>query len=503
MSLKRTGATALTSYLQMGSSMVVSLLLIKVATTVLSPEEYGLWSFVFGTIGYFLLLDFGVSSALARLFAEPIAKNDAEDISGWFYLVTAVLLVQGLVILGLGLASKNWVLDFFRIPVNLRSEASHLWSYCIAIQALSMPMRTLPGILYAQNRVYMINAANTSVAWINLLVFSVLLHRGLGVISYAYALMASQLLTLLLNSSFIFAGKKKIRLTAFHLPLKHLRELFGYSSAIFAGGLAAQVSASAQTMILTRFLGLESAAIYNVTSRMPLLAMQLIWRGFDAFYPRWINAFAGGDQGRALKEFTTMAKISLLGLSGIGVAIILVNPFFISWWTRPEFFAGNWINIAITFSLFAFTINRFTSHIFQWHKKMSRYTWLMIATAAIEISAGILLAKQFGLIGIPIASLLANGLFLLPLQTREAGKLSECSFLRRLLPEFIVGILALTVAALGMLYVSKTGLPTASLVNMTLIAVSGLLAGLLICSRAIPQMKILVPMIRKQIVTSR
>lgn len=424
MSLKRTGLTALTSYLQLGSSMAASLLLIRQATIVLPPEEFGLWSFIFGSIGYFLLLDFGVSASLARIFAEPVATGNSREISGWLYLVMAILAVQGLLIALLGLALREPLLGWFRISDTLLPDARKLWDYSLLVQGISMPARVLPGILHGQNRVYLINIVNSIIAWVNLGLFCLFLAHGRGVLSYVDALIYSTLLMIAGNACCVFLGKNRIKLVLASLPTRHLRELFTYSSAIFGAGIASQISGTAQTMILTRVLGLDAAAIFNVTSKMPILSMQLAWRAIDSFYPRWVNMFASGKIEQTYAEYLPTMRATLLVVGAIATGALLANPIFVGLWTRPDFYAGQTVTFWLGLVIIALTLNRCTSVLFQMHKRMGHYTFFIFATVLLEVGLGFVFARVWGLPGVPFASVLANLVFLGAFQTWHACRLT-------------------------------------------------------------------------------
>jgi len=154
MRLRNTILTGATSYLQMGSLMVTQLVAIPLALRFLDSERFGLWSFTSQSLGYLMLLDFGVTSSLGRLLAEPIHQGNEREWNGWFNLVLAVLIIQGALILGLGLALVEPILHWFNIPVALLPEARQLWLMMLGLNAVSFPLRLFPGILGAQNRSY-------------------------------------------------------------------------------------------------------------------------------------------------------------------------------------------------------------------------------------------------------------------------------------------------------------------------------------------------------------
>lgn len=397
----------------MAGSMVASLIMVSVATGSLSKDEFGLWSFIFGSIGYLLLMDFGISYAIGRLFVDPVAAKDDRALSEWLYLAFAILVVQGAAIAVVGLLVKGPVLAWFSLPENLRAEAGSLWVWCLALQGIALPLRVFPALIYAQNRVYWVNAVLVLSAWLNLGAFWLFLRHGCGVMSYAYAGAVTLASTTLLQLLIVILPKNRIRLSFVAFPFHHMRELFQFSSAIFVANIAKQVSGASQVLVLTKLLGLDSAAMYNVTVRFPQMCMMLLLKPYEAFSPRWVLAWCSGQEEKVRSEFLFMFRLTVLAVGCGSVCAMLVNPGFVNWWTKPEFFAGNQFNIWLSVSLAVAMAQQCLSFIFNMTKKIGAYTAVLLAGAAVEIGLSILLVIRFGLPGLPASTLLTSLLFVL------------------------------------------------------------------------------------------
>src|SRR6185312_16728892 len=156
MSRRATVNTAFASYIQMASIVLAGMLSMSLALGFLDTERMGLWSLTLQSLGYFFLLDFGVSSSVGRLMGEPLHSGDAKECGRWLSLLLVVTATQGLLIFLIGYFSVDWVLDFFKdkIPDVLRPEARSLWLWMLTLNALMFPLRVASGILFAQNRNY-------------------------------------------------------------------------------------------------------------------------------------------------------------------------------------------------------------------------------------------------------------------------------------------------------------------------------------------------------------
>ena len=303
MRLRNTILTGASSYIQMGSLMLTQLMAIPLALHFLDNEQFGLWNFTSQSLGYLLLLDFGVSASLGRLLAEPLHRGAEREWNGWFSLVLVILLAQALVIVTLGVALTDPLLHWFKIPDRLLPEARQLWLMMLLLNGVMLPLRLLTGILGAQNRGYWSFVANTVSMWCGLPVFYLFLKLGWGSLAYGWGSAVQMFLSFGLSLLAVLKGPNRFRLSARGIPWHHVNELFRFSSAVFIIGIAVQVTFMSQTLIITKVLGLGAVASFAVSSRVPMLLLQLLWRPFDAFNPRGRSSGPETNCRRCKKNF--------------------------------------------------------------------------------------------------------------------------------------------------------------------------------------------------------
>src|SRR6185312_1921896 len=70
----------------------------------LGRETYGFWTLIVATVGYFLVLDFGISTAIGRLVAAHRAKDDIHSINMVTVTALALLFVVSLIVLAVSFA---------------------------------------------------------------------------------------------------------------------------------------------------------------------------------------------------------------------------------------------------------------------------------------------------------------------------------------------------------------------------------------------------------------
>lgn len=411
MSHKRTLATAAASYLQVATFAITSLLTLRIAARNLEPQEFGLWGFITQSVGYILLLDLGVSASLGRMFGEPLAEGGLKRFHAWLTLAAILLSLQGVVIVVAGFLLESWVLGWFNIPVHLLQEASILWKTFLLVSGLGLVFRITNALLFAQNRAYLSNLTPIVTSLVSLLVFFLMIEQGHGVLSYAWSTAIGSASGWALGVLFITWGPTKLGLNFGGIEWPMFHRLFGFASAVFLVSIAVQIFFSGQGLIITKLLGLEMAAIFAVTTRIPLLLMQVMWKPFDAFTPRWQVEYCSGNVDVVRKEFRLLTEGSIL-LGGIaGCFVILALPSFICLWTRPEYFGGSFLVILLAVFLLVQTVLHCASYPFSLAMKMRTYSLVVLCDTLFSLATMVFLIKWIGLPGSILGALLVSMLF--------------------------------------------------------------------------------------------
>jgi O-antigen/teichoic acid export membrane protein len=408
MRLRNTILTGAASYVQMGSLVLTQLVAIPIALTFLDNERFGLWSFISQSLGYVLLLDFGVTNSLGRLLTDPIHKGDERTWNGWFNLFLAVLLIQAGLILGAGVLLTDPILQWFNIPAPLLVEARRLWLMLLFLNALMFPLRLFPGILGAQNRSYWVSVGAVTGSWFGLLTFYLFLRLGWSTLAYGFSAAVQMLVSSGLTLLAVSRGPNRFRVSFRDIPWHHTRELFGFSLAVFVIGIAVQVALVSQAPVITKIVGLGAVASFTMCSRVPMLLMQCIWRPFDAFLPRWQILWAKQETAPLTEEFRRLFRLTM-GLAALAMTCCFaLNRWFVFSFGKQELYAGK------TFDLFfaLFVVLQVWSHClacaFVLAKRMKGLAAVASADTVLGLIAGIAGAQWHGLNGYIAFTVLYN-----------------------------------------------------------------------------------------------
>jgi O-antigen/teichoic acid export membrane protein len=429
--------------------------MLRVASRNLNPEEFGLWGFITQSVGYILLLDLGVSSSLGRIFGDPLADQDPRRFHAWFTLAIVILATQGCLIIGVGLMIETWVLNWFQIPTHLAHKASILWRTCLIISGLGLPLRVSNALLFAQNRAYLSNLSPILSSWISLLSFYIMIERGAGVFSYAWSTAIGAAAGWAMGLLCIAFGPTSLGINFRDIQWPMLRKLFDFASAVFLVGIAVQVFFAGQGLIITKILGLEMAAIFAVTTRIPLLLMQMIWKPFDSFTPRWQIEYCQGNVEMISREFRLVTDCTILLAGAAGCFVILALPSFICLWTRPEYFGGSLLLILLAIFILEQNVLHCASYPFTLTMKMKTYSKVILLHTIASLAVMIYLIRWMGLPGAFVGAIFVSLLFSFWYHIRAGFALLSHDLLVALRPSFLLSLFSIITSAFILLLFSS------------------------------------------------
>lgn len=421
----QTGMTALASYGAMVSTMIIGIFSVPVALHFLSKEEFGLWNIVGQSLGYLLLLDFGVASSTGRMLVGPLRAGDQKELNGWWTVLVSVLSLQGLLVLGAGWFWRDFLLGFFDIPPGLHNDAELLWGGMIVVNAVQMPFRAYSGILHCQNRWYIMHVANIIAAWINLAVFVGLLMAGFKTAAYVVATALSSGASLILTWLAVRKSQVKLNFTFALFSRDKVRQLFGYSSAVFVVGLAAQLTYMSQAVIIGKVLGLGAVAAFVVSCKSSSIAMQLSKRAFDAYSPRWLQYYVDGNESLVCQQWRKVMNwfvpTAVLGSLGI----LIFNRSFSVLYGGVDNYEGRFFDLMRAAWLILQTFLVTMNFVYPLSSRVRAWSLVGLADAVVQLGLSIVFARWMGSSGLMLGSMIGSAAvsipFLMSRTPRELG----------------------------------------------------------------------------------
>ncbi|MGJ8696835.1 MAG: lipopolysaccharide biosynthesis protein [Verrucomicrobiaceae bacterium] len=321
--------TMYASWALLASVTVTSLLSLKISFNYISKEELGLWILIRQTIGYLVLLDFGISGSIGRILSKSIHGEEGEGLDRKLSNIRLILIVQVVVIVLLAYIIGGRLDGWFELGDELAGEGRKLL-YAVAVAACFRQLfRLQEGYLYAKDKFYLVCTIGAAGAWFELLFQWFFYEQGHGITSLAFAQIVSALFVVAL---LIYHSNRQDFKGGFSLSLVRLGEMkiiLGYSVNMFVIGFFAQVLFISQPLIVGFLHGLEATTRFSINIRSGGFVRLFLARIVESFVPYWQIKYDKGEiKALAADWGSKVQRVLALSLLG-GIFLAIGNKIFV------------------------------------------------------------------------------------------------------------------------------------------------------------------------------
>jgi O-antigen/teichoic acid export membrane protein len=421
---KRFIAGLLSGYGSIAANIVFTMASIPLALHYLDKEQFGLWALAAQINGYLILLDLGMNGAVGRFIADH--KDDVNGGEYGSHLLTGgmVFAIQGLLIAGLGIGFSWFAPALFTIPHVLSGDFKVLLMLLAGMSGLSVAFRAVGSPLWAFQRNDIVNHLSTLGVFANLILLWFGFSGGWGVISFAIAQIPMLIVAPAVTAWFCRRNGYypspghwgKIKLSIFI-------RTFQYGRDVLMLNFGSQLINASQIMIISRWISLDAAATFAVSTKVYSMAMMVIANPIATAVPGLIEMHVRNEHQRFVERYWDLMTLVLAASTTIATALVIGNRSFISIWTHGTIQWPWACDFILALLIIMRNVNGCFLNLFGVTKDWRPVRYIYLAEGLVFVPLAILLSKPYGMTGILLASLIAHILATTTLSARAAGRI--------------------------------------------------------------------------------
>lgn len=397
-------------YASLAANFLFTFLSVPIALHFLSKEQFGLWALVVQLGGYLMLVDLGMSTSVARFLADfKDSKDEAEAYGDVLKTGELVFAIQALFVAFLAAACAFLLPAWLKLPPSLVGDFQKLIFLQGVVLAIGLAFRGKSSPLWAHQRIDITHWAATANLLTSLLVMSAGLYFGWGVDSLWAASAAGALWTWILPwiaCHRLHLYPKTLQHSSFQKAL--FFKMFGFARDVLLIQLGGLLCSGSQIILVTKFLGLEAAAVFSIATKTLTMSQQLVGRILESAAPGLTELFVRGERKRFAARFYQVTAISITFATLIGLTLMGVNRAFVSIWTHGKVQWG-FLGDALIGTVLIFTVaSRCFQGLFGITGELTRIRYLSLVEGMIFIILTWALQGRGGLEGVVASALLAN-----------------------------------------------------------------------------------------------
>ncbi len=413
-------AGALLSYVQMGLGVIVQLLFTPLMIRALGQNEYGLYNTVSSTISLLSVLSLGFNAGYIRYYTVYKKNNDKDAIYRLNGLFLIIFIIIGIVSLICGLfLSFNLDLVFDTGLTASEYQTARILMILLTVNlAVSFPMSVFANIISAHERYVFLKVLGIVKNVFGPLISMPLLLLGFRSVSLVVVtLIVSVIVDALYFGYVIFVLKNKFVFHDFEKGL--FKQLIVYTSFIAMNLIVDQINLNIDKLLLGRFIGTASVAIYSVAYSLYQYYMMFSVSVSNVFTPR-IHRIIRETEGEALRRrqaltelFTKVGRIQLLILGLVTSGIVFFGKPFIYYWAGTGYEEAYYVALLLIIPALIPLTQNLGIEIQRAENNHQFRSIVYLIMALLNLVLSIFLCQKYGAIGSAVGTaislIIANG----------------------------------------------------------------------------------------------
>lgn len=376
----------------------------------LGDRLYGFWALAATTIGYYSLLDFGLSVAVSQFIGVAIGRSEKSECRAIFNTALRIqsligviaLLATGAIAVATPLLCRNPadVPTFWRVIVVLGVTA-----------AITFPTKVYAGVLEAEFRFDIQSSlAILGVVLRTALIFWAIVSGG-GLLALAWMTFLATLPVTALQIWFARREAPWARIEGGGFELKRVKNFFSYSIYTFLTLLADVVRFQIDPLVIAAFVGLEAVTHYRIAGLFAQYYIQLIAGSIGMLRPVFSRLHGAADS-KGLEEILFFGtKISLCTSIFLGLALIGWGKPFITRWMGMKYDDAYLPLVALSLAVLLDLCQKPSIDLLYATFKHRFYTYMNWAEGILNLIFSLLLVRPLGILGVAMGTLI--GAFLI------------------------------------------------------------------------------------------
>jgi len=283
----------------------------------LTRGEVGVWVLLSVFLESFTLLDFGLGSAFVKFISAYYTHDDYERINRVLFSGLAFYIVQGLFLVGIGLAARGLLFSFFDI-----SGAERAYFYVLVASGLANIGSMFLSVFRGVQRMDRSNAIEMAMSILNVVGAVTVLELGWGLSGLAMNALFNAGVLVVVAWWSVKRSMPWISLR-WRIDRPLLREMFSYGAQILVSRIGGLVSFRLDKLIVARFLGLAAVPFYEFSARLAALVRALPLLAMSALIPATSELGARNEKEKIVYTYLMTSKYVALITIGLVAFVVL------------------------------------------------------------------------------------------------------------------------------------------------------------------------------------
>lgn len=436
---------ALISYFTMGFNIIAGLVYTPWMVDKIGQANYGLYTLANSLIAIFML-DFGLSSAVARFVSKYRAEGRQQDVNDIMGIIYKLYIIIDAVILVVLTVVFFFVGDIYKLTPNELETFKKLYIIVAAYQLIAFPLSPVDGILNAYEKFSSLKFCNLLYRILSVVAVVGVLFFSNSVVIVILATVLSHLVTVLAKFS-IVKTTVPLRVNFKASGKENYKKLFSFTVWTTIINIMQRFTHSFAPSVLGITSGALEIGLYApaVTLEGYFYTLGMAINGM--FLPRVSRFIADKEENKILDLMVKVGRYQSVVLGLVYIGFLCIGKEFMQLWMGEEYTKSYYLALIILLpTLISATQQIAKTTVIA--KKLIKYQAIgMIFTGTLGLLASYLMSLKIGALGVCLGTALtsiANISFMNVIYKKKAG-INVFTFYKKcylkLIPCYVISII--------------------------------------------------------------
>jgi O-antigen/teichoic acid export membrane protein len=383
---------------------VIGLMLTPMIVRSLGAEQYGIWALAYGFIGYFSLLDFGMSASVFTHMCYALTEGDHDEAQRIYRTGMAIFGTSGLIVLAGTLILTLSVGQFYHSNGPVLAAVIALAGFSAAI---SFPIRTTFGVLHAGSHFDIASGLFILTAILRVIGTLIVLHFHHGVVALTAVSVVSCMPSHIL--SIVIVKLKYPFLRVFERPrfeTETTGKLLKFAFPMLFGQIADRLRLQTDTLTVSFFIGFTAVAHYNIATTLAMYYMDGIVAIIGVLGSVLCIQKSANDTAGLRQSVFGGTRVGICAAGFVLFGIVAWGHAFIQRWMGVTFLDAYPILVVLAVAMFLDVSQSTSVNALFATLNQKAYAVLNVSEALANLGLSIALARPFGMMGVAVGTLI-------------------------------------------------------------------------------------------------
>jgi O-antigen/teichoic acid export membrane protein len=303
----------------------------------LGRETYGFWTLIVASVGYFLVFDLGVSTAIGRLIAAHRAKDEMHAINMVTVTALAFLFAVGLIVMVLSLVVPSAFFFLFDVPAVQRPDVAKALVVMTLAAGLYFPALVPYGVLWGYERFDLLNAIEIPTVLGRTVLTLLIIDQGSTLSQLALIVAGTSIAGYLVRLLVCFWLEPRLSVRPALFSRGVAREVFSFGVWFSMLGFFRQVMPNVASFVIGHSLGSAAVTTFTIPRLLVSYSNWVMVSATQVVAPKAAVYHFGQEDARQRQLFIEGSAYDwALTLFFVGGAVLLGYPLLSLWQSHPQ-----------------------------------------------------------------------------------------------------------------------------------------------------------------------